>query len=307
MKYVSLLNTPFSGSTLVSMLLSSQPRVIGFGDTYFSPKPEHFPKHPCTCGKWYDECPPRVATRDSIHAGGLCHFEWPRATSVPTPSSLPQSLKRWWPLSKSASLPCVKAIPATTRKQVFSRFYRETELMVEGLENTGNYDVYIDGCKDLVRFELLRSAIPEIKILHMVRHPGAFLYHFHKAGDTRYDLHLKHWIRYNKQCRTLASRIAPENYFSVCYESIVQRPGQFIADIGDFLGLSDIDTTDPRALRRAQIHVIGNRMRESADRVEDYSNTWRGKLPKAIESFTENIIKQDDWLAALYSDTSNHS
>ena len=68
LKYVSLLGTSYSGSTLVSMLMSSQPRVVGFGDTYVPPNPDHYPKHPCTCGSWYEECPPRVAIADAIRS-----------------------------------------------------------------------------------------------------------------------------------------------------------------------------------------------------------------------------------------------
>ncbi len=301
MKYVSLLNTGFSGSTLVSMMLSSQPKVVGFGDTYFSTDPKHLPKHPCTCGKWYEECEPRADSRNAIHRGGETNFEWPSATAVPVPHGMSQQMRRFWPLTKSASLPIVAAIPNPIRKRLFSRYYRQNQLMIEGLAESGKYNVYIDGCKDLVRFELLQSVVPDIRILHIVRHPGAYLYHFHKAGDTQYAMRLKHWLRYNKQCRQLSRRVSLDNYFPITYEAIVRQPEQFLEGFAKFLGVTNFDLSDASALRRSQIHVIGNRMREDADRVLDFSNTWRGKLPPEVEKQADDIIHQDDWFASLYS------
>jgi len=301
MKYVSLLNTGFSGSTVVSMMLSSQPGVVGFGDTYFSTDPKHIPKHPCTCGQWYDECEPRVESRNAIHRGGEDAFEWPTAAAVPVPQSMSHRMRKYWPLSKSASLPFISAIPDGLRTKLFTSFYRQNQLMVEGLAESGKYSTYIDGCKDLIRFELLRSVIPNMRILHIVRHPGAYLYHFHKAGDTQYALRLKHWLRYNKQCRQLSRRISPGNYFPVTYESIVKQPEVFLAEFARFIDVENFDLTEPNLLRRSQIHVIGNRMREDADRVLDYSNSWRGMLPSEVEQTTDNIVKNDNWFSALYA------
>jgi Sulfotransferase family len=300
MQYVSLLSPGFSGSTLVSMLLCSQPRTIGFGDTYFSHDPKHFPKHPCTCGLWYDECPPRVDSQNAIREGGFPEFEWSRAIAVPVPSFFPRRLRRFWPLMRSASLPVIRTFPHNVRTGLFGRYYRENQLMIDGLERSGKYDFYIDGSKYLVRTELLRSMIPNIKILNVVRHPGAYLYHFHKRGTAKYATQLHHWIRYNNHARYFSRLVPSENYLAVTYESIVQSPAQFLNQIAAFLGMSEINTTDPGRFRRSEIHVIGNRMRETAERVLDYSNTWRGKMPPPIEKMADDTIAQDSWLRSLY-------
>jgi len=301
MQYSSLITPPFSGSTLVSMLVCSQPRTIGFGDTYVVPIRRHYPKHPCTCGLWYDECPPRVAIREEIRNGGISDFDWDRTGPAPVPRLLPHRFRQGWPLAKSSSLPFLRKIPQGMRKTLFRRFYLENKLMIQGLERSGEYDFYFDGCKNLVRLELLRSMIPDIKILHVVRHPGAFLYHFQKYGETKYAMRLQHWIRYNQHAHEFSRLVPEENYFPITYEFIVQQPERFVELIADFLGMTELHDTEPSKIRKSQIHITGNRMRERVDQVLDYSNTWRGKLPPEIEQMADQTIDQDPWLRSVYS------
>jgi len=303
LQYVSLMNLPYSGSTLVSMLLCSQPRVIGFGDTYLPSDPRHYPKHPCTCGRWYDECSPRVAIRDAIHSGGITDYKWDRASAAPVPRHLPWKLRQKWPLLKSDSLPFFRGLPHALRKTLYRQFYLENTLMLQGLDETGDYDIYFDGCKSLVRTELLRSMIPNIKLLHLVRHPGAFFYHFHRNGETQYERRLRQWFRYNRHAHNFARLVPEENYLAVTYESIVQQPELFVDKMVSFMEMTETHSDDRARIRRSQIHIIGNRMRETADRVLDYSNTWRGKMPAAVEEKADEAIRKDSWLRSLFENT----
>ena len=303
LKYVSLLGTSFSGSTLVSMLMSSQPRVVSFGDTYVPPNPDHYPGHPCTCGSWYEECPPRVAIADAIRSGGIPDYSWDRAAATPALKFLPWKLRQKWPLAKSSSLPLHRSMPDSLRRFLYRRFYLENALMLQGLEDTGMYDVYFDGSKSVIRTELLRSTIPDIRVVHMVRHPGAYFYHFHRIGDTQYEKHLRHWFRYHHHARSLTGSMAPEKVLCITYESIVKYPEQFVETMEGFVGMQQSDSSDRSLIHRSQVHVIGNRMRETADRVLDYSNTWRGKMPAEVEEMADEAIRQDSWLRELYSDS----
>jgi len=303
LQYVSLLNTPYSGSTVVSMLLCSQPGIIGFGDTYVVPGPRHYPKHPCTCGAWYDDCPPRVVVRDVVRASGLPDYDWDKTSPTPVPRRLPWKLRQNWPLAKSASLPVLRAIPHSLRKRLYRRYYRENSLMLQGLEKAGDYQVYFDGCKDLPRVELLRTMTSDIKLLHVIRHPGAFFYHFYKLGQTDFEHRLGQWKRYNQRAREISHLVPADNYLAVTYESIVQQPEQFVLKMEKFFGMSETPPRDRTRIHRSQVHIIGNRMRESADRVLDYSNTWRGKMSESVEEKADEVIRHDNWLQSLYEDT----
>ena len=97
--------------------------------------------------------------------------------------------------------------------------------------------------------------------------------------------------------------MAPENVLVITYESIVKYPEQFVETMEGFVGMKQSDSPDRSRIHRSQVHVIGNRMRETADRVLDYSNTWRGKMPAEVEEMADEAIREDSWLRELYSDS----
>ena len=89
---------------------------------------------------------------------------------------------------------------------------------------------------------------------------------------------------------------------AVTYESIVQQPERFLDEMEKFMGMTETHSSDRSRIRRSQVHIIGNRMRETADRVLDYSNTWRGKMPASVEEMADEAIRKDEWLRSLYED-----
>ena len=153
--------------------------------------------------------------------------------------------------------------------------------MLQGLDNTGLYDVYFDGSKSVVRTELLRSAIPDIKVVHMVRHPGAYLYHFHSTWQHKVRDASAPLVSLSSSCSfTYAALWQPENVLAVTYESIVKYPDQFVQTMEGFVGMESI------RLMRIVLEFTETRFTSSATAcgrpqtgLLDYSSTWRGKMP----------------------------
>ena len=298
LQYVSLMSPGFSGSTLLSMLLCSQPRSIGFGDTYFGKDSD--PKNLCTCGVPFVDCPPRVETQAAIRNGGVSDFSWGTATAVPTPTGWSYRAQRYWPLSKAISLKAVRLLPAALRRQFFSAHYLETRLMLSALADSGQYDYYFDGCKDPIRLELLRTEIPDIKVVQMVRHPGAYLWHFHRLGERRHGERLRQWTRYHRRVRSFRNKVGADQYLAITYENVVEDPGAFLRSIAEFLEMPAVFDTPPVPLRREHIHIQGNKMRKTADQVLNLANTWRGQLPKEMEDRAHETLARMPWAAALF-------
>ena len=300
MQYVSLMSPGFSGSTLLSMLLCSQPRCIGFGDTYFGRQSD--PRNLCTCGVPFVECAPRCDAQDEIRSGGFPEFSWGTATAVPMPRGLPVRARKYWPLSKSISLHAVRQIPTAARRRLFRSYYLENRLMLSGLARSGKYAIYFDGCKDPVRLELLRTELPGLKVIHMIRHPGAYLWHFHRLGERRHTQRLRQWSRYHKRVRSFQALVGPEKYFPVTYEYVVDSPDSFLRDVAAYLNMEKVHDSLPVKLRRSEIHIQGNRMRKTADRVLNLADTWRGKLPAELEADANRTLAGLPWAAFLFND-----
>ena len=298
LQYVSLMSPPFSGSTLLSMLLCSQPRSIGFGDTYHDR--DSSPESQCTCGVPFLECEPRVQVETAIREGGIPDYSWATAAPVPMPNWVTGEMRKHWPLTRSVSLRPIRAIPASLRRVMFRKFYLENRLMLSGLAETGNYDYYFDGCEDPVRLELLRTEIANLKVIQVIRHPGAFVYHFYRLGGREPQQALSQWIRYNNRVRSFQKYIPEENYMAVTYEHIVEKPGDFLREVAQFLDMDEIYDDPPDVLRRTEIHIQGNAMRRTADRVLNMANKWHGQLPEHLETAARSTLHQLPWAAAMY-------
>ncbi len=302
LQYVSLMSAPFSGSTLLSMLLCSQPRSIGFGDTYHGKDSD--PRNECTCGVSFLECQPRNESQDEVRRGGLSDFSWATASPVPVPRWMSVQARAYWPLALSVSLYPVRSIPAWLRQRLFRRFYLENRLILSGLAKTGRYDYYFDGCKNPVRLELLRTEISNLKVIHLVRHPAAFVYHFYRLGERKPEERLRQWRNYHRKVRTFLKYFGNENYLPVTYEDVVGQPGVFLRTVADFLGMDQVDDSPPFLLRRSEIHIQGNKMRKTADRVLNMANKWHGKLPEPLVQTAMESLHELPWAASMYESRS---
>jgi hypothetical protein len=185
---------------------------------------------------------------------------------------------------------------------MFSRFYRVNRFFIESLEESSRYDFYFDGCKVLNRLELLRTAIRDIKVIHMIRHPGGILYHDQKAGVSMADYRLSQWARYHRRARSFLPLIGESNYFAVPYEAIVQRPAHFFERVVAFLGATEWEIEDPSVIDRSKAHILGNKMRENVQRIVDYSNVWRDHLPPEEIARADSVFDEHEWMSGLYAE-----
>ena len=297
MQYVSVLSPGFSGSTLLSMILCGQQRTIGFGDTYFGT--QNNIDNICNCGLPFTECEPRKVVESAVQKGGQTEFSWVNARPVPMPTFWPVKYANYWPLRKAAVIPLLRTLPPRLRRAIFKTFYSQTRLMIEGLYSTDAYDFYVDGSKALVRLELMRTEIPNLKVIHMIRHPGAILYRYQKLGINRRAEGLAQWQRYHELAHEFKSLVNPDHYFAVSYESIVRNPGEFLNQVRQFIGMPAKDDIDPRRLYREDVHIIGNRMRKTADRIEDMADSWKEHLSRADQVLAENTVAGMDWIDKL--------
>lgn len=280
------------------MLLSSQDRVIGFGDTYFYPQSN--PENYCTCGERYIDCPVRKTVTSYVRANGIPDFSFSTMVPVPTPRRLSTKARYGWPMRRAALLPLIRRMPRSMRRSAFRKFYLETDLMLAALDTLGRYDVYFDGSKTLTRLELIRSRDRPVSSLHLVRHPGAYLYHFQRKGESDLARRLEGWRRYHERARKFKWILGPSLYRLVTYESIVTNPAEFLRMNAKFLGISAKHVREPVRLRPERIHVTGNSMRLRSTEIINMGDRWRGKLSAHWVRAADSLVMDIDWLDELY-------
>ena len=136
----------------------------------------------------------------------------------------------------------------------------------------------------------------------MVRHPGAILYHDQKFGFENVDSRLKRWTQFHHRAQEFKTVLGSANYFAVPYEKIVQEPGEFLRRVAGFLNMHTIHDEEPDRIDRSKVHILGNRMRETVERIIDYSNTWREHVPSDRQALAEKTFHDAKWIVDLYED-----
>ena len=174
--------------------------------------------------------------------------------------------------------------------------------MVDYLKDTGAYDYYFDGSKIASRLELLRTEIPGIKLIHMVRHPGAILYHDQRFGAFNVESRLAHWVRFHRRSRKFRSILGSHNYLAVPYEKIVQEPATFLRRVASFLNMQDVQLEGASFIDKSKVHILGNAMRENVQEIIDYSNTWREHVPAESQTLADQTFRSEDWVVDMYND-----
>ncbi len=298
MKNVALLSTSYSGSTLVSMLVCSHPNIIGFGDTYnyqFVPLAETS----CTCGAAPSICCPiRMDIERRLNENGL-RFSW--LTSNPTP--LPRFLAPHAFASnlsrKAALLKLYRAVPVQARLKIFPRFYEETLHFFEALDSIGNKTHYFDGCKVLLRVELLRTFAPETKVIHLIKNPKAYLYSYlGRRGKTLRSV-VNGWIRYHKASREFQNILGDQNYMLVTFEELTANPEQTMEEIYQFIGVPARTEPFETWVDKSTIHVVGSESKNVFQRVEKKAPKWKTELRPEQMAYIDRKTKDIDWLQPL--------
>ncbi|MBK5964259.1 hypothetical protein CCR95_09205 [Thiocystis minor] len=301
MKNVALLSSSYSGSTLLSMLVCSHPNVIGFGDTY-----NYQFLHPddtrCTCGARPSRtCPVRIEIENKMRTSGA-DFNW--ITSNPTPifDVLRTNRSAVILSRKAAWVPVFRALPDSARLRLLSDYYHENKSFMAALAKTGDYSHYFDGCKTLLRLELLRTIFPETKVVHLIKNPNAYLHSFLKRKKRRDHGIVNGWFRYNASAHDYREILGPENYLLVTFEELTKKPEQLLQEIYRFMGLPEREGSVEQWMDMAKIHVIGSETKNVFRQVDEKAPKWKTDLNAGQLAYIKKRVAETRWLHPIFPD-----
>ncbi len=298
MKNVALLSTSYSGSTLISMLACSHPNVIGFGDTY-NYQFVNLDETSCTCGaKPSVSCPVRVDLERRMISKGSS-FRWLSSNPTPIPGLLASNKYAATVFRKDRWLHLCRLVPASVRLRMFNDYYRQNLCFFESLDQLNNKTHYFDGCKSLLRVELLRAIFPDTKIVHLIKNPKAYLHSFLKREKRDYRAIVKGWVRYHADARDLGERLGPDSYRLVTFEELTRNPDQVVQSLYRFMGVPErLDAFD-RWVDLGSVHVVGSRSKNVFRQVEEQQPKWRSELQAAQLDYIDRAVERIDWLQPI--------
>lgn len=257
--FTYLAGTSYCGSTLLSFLFNAHPQVVTIGEA--GPAPRFADRSfPCSCGLPVRECPFLVALAAAGGFGpeldrgadwGLRHRlvapAWgQRLVDTPVP----------WSAFERARAGLLHRLPRVERRRAATND-RMARVVDEARALTGA-PVFLDATKQAGRILHLADSQPTMRILHLVREPGAFVESSRRRGSDSALRAALVWVRVNRTVEAIAAgRGLP--YQRVRYEDLVGDPVATYRDLCRFMG---VDATDPPDDYLATgHHIIGNSMR----------------------------------------------
>jgi hypothetical protein len=298
MNNVALLSTSYSGSTLVSMLVCSHPNVIGFGDTY-NYQFVRLSDTSCTCGARPSvSCPARIRIENQLIAEGD-RFRWLTSNPTPIPEFLASNRNAAEIFRKERWIQFYRQLPKALRVKLLSGYYRQNTRFFEALKILEGKTHYFDGCKSLVRVELLKTIFPDMKIVHLIKNPKAYLHSFLRRENQDYRKIVDGWVRYHTDSKNLGSVLGPESYMLVTFEELTKMPEDCLKTIYRFMGLPERQEPFDQWVDLKSVHVVGSRSKNVFKQVEEKVPKWKSELGIEQIKYINRKVEAIGWLQPI--------
>lgn len=291
---VFLISAPYSGATLLSILMNQHPDISSDGEIF---PYERGSRVVCSCGRDQIDC-----EYYSTIAGGMLKEngeEYDDSVFYYVPRYcknyyLSRGLEGFWMndiADKLRNLACA-LIPAF--KALEGRFLNlHLELFSKSLA-LREATVYFDGSKSVRRAEFFAERKLTSKIIHLIRDGRAFCNSFLKNKRLPMDcVHVAEevWKKSIKKVDVLRRRHPGVRILDVRYNDLCSAPKKELRRIWEFLGLNYDDAF--LEYRKKDMHILGNRMRFNYSGVIKEDNTWEKSLNQ-IDVLLLNKLMEDE-------------
>lgn len=264
-RYVCMPGSPFTGSTLLGMLLNEHPDCASIGAAVGLLSRTDLSTYRCSCGQLFRECEfwNHIARRTRALGHPVNVFEtnfWNTHLRVSQSrlinAILVRSL-RWNPINtvRDALVGRVRRI----RTSIAQMGWNTWSLASAVLERTGK-SVFIDTARDHQRPKYLaRHPLLDLRVIHLIRDPRGTSASIMKHTGVGAATAAREWRRYNVEAARVRRYLPRESWTSLHYEDLCADPEGVLDRISDFLGVDR--PTRQRGSQEHESHIIGNKMR----------------------------------------------
>ena len=263
--YVCMPGSPYTGSTLLGMLLGNHPECASIGAATGLTARVDVSTYLCSCGARFTDCGfwGRIARRTVELGYPVTVFEkdfwnthvrvsrrrWLNGLLV---SSLGNDMLTW---SRDAVLH--RAGPVARR--IAEARSASWSLARAVLEQTGK-GTFVDTARDHQRPRYLAD-MPrlDVKVIHLVRDPRGNVASIMKHTKVGVRKAARQWRHYNVEADRVRRRFPRDSWMLLYYEELCAEPQASLDRVARFIGVQPAPIT--QLLENSERHVIGNSMR----------------------------------------------
>lgn len=281
-RYVCMPGSPYTGSTLLGLLLNEHPECASIGAATGLTAKVDLATYACSCGARFTDCAfwKRVAIRTAELGHPVTVFaEHPWNTHVrlsrrrSVNGLLVQSLG-------SPSLTAARDLTVGRLRPVRERVAEaraSTWSLARAVLDVTGARVFVDTARDHQRPKhLMGDPGLDLRLIHLVRDPRGNAASIVKHTGVSVGRAARQWRHYNLEAERVARLFPPESRMLLRYEDLCAEPQASLDRIARFVGV------EPAPIRLPPIstdrHVIGNSMRLRNVEAIREDTAWRGTL-----------------------------
>lgn len=280
-KLLYLLAPSYSGTTLLTYLLSQHERIATVGEL----KATHMGdigKYRCSCGTLIEQCGfwldlQRVALEEGIRFSVADFATVFGSTNQAVDRVIRATVRGPWFESLRSSVLTVMPERVSRLRHVARRNF----VLSQAIGRIQKGHIFLDGSKDAVRLlHLIRSELWDVRVICMQRDGRGVANSYRKHEGLTFSSAVDNWLHTVRELRHMRSRLRDGDTFELRYEDLCRQPERVMTDIWSWLGvdkqpLRDLQSTSGKS------HILGNSMRLSNVSEIRYDESWKTTLTAA--------------------------
>jgi hypothetical protein len=259
---VYITSASFSGSTLLTFLLNTHPKIATIGE--MKGDSMDVERYRCSCREPIGRCQfwQRLVARIRQHGVPFDLSDvWSQSGFRIREAALANRIVRHRHRSRLLEL-CRDAFTALSPacRRAFPRIVRTNTIFVQAVTELTGRSIFVDCSKDAVRLKYLRR-IPSFrtKVIYMVRDGRGVMHSSMQHFNMSPGLAAREWLTAQREIACALRAVAQSSQLLIRYEDLCTNPTAVMARVFRFVGVSPEDAAlDFRAVEH---HILGNAMR----------------------------------------------
>lgn len=276
-RFVFLTASPFSGSTLFSLLVNAHPEIATVGEMTGPTSRQNRETYQCSCGERMTDCQFWLQVKARMELQGFPFDPGRFDTRISLGSGYRGSRILSGSLGNSALENARAALLAMWPKQRDRLHYlmrRNIELARSVLHVTGK-SVFFDASKSPMTIRhLANQSEIDLRVVHLVRDVrGAALSKRKNQQKTNWRQNVSSWVRTNRNIERQLAILPAGHWLRLRYEDLCRSPELTLSRVFEFCGVG-LPTTRLEFTGQEH-HIVGNRMRLGKVSEVQVDESWR--------------------------------